>query len=148
MTTPLPTIRRPAVEMLSVEADAVLIHAFPSTLSPAAAGPLNWTDYPAVDGPYVPFSASAVAYLGSADRVRGWWLHYTQSPGWQHLLILIAPCQCGTYCYVHLRNEEQLQTLLDELDTAPGAPVRCDYRLQIRSESDADQDHDSYEAPW
>ncbi|MDI3408329.1 hypothetical protein [Streptomyces cavernicola] len=72
MTTPLHTKRRPAVEMLSVEADAVLICRFPGTLSPAAAGPLNWTDLPAIEGPYGPIRASAVAYLGSADRVHGW----------------------------------------------------------------------------
>ncbi|MDI3408330.1 hypothetical protein [Streptomyces cavernicola] len=63
-------------------------------------------------------------------------------------MALVAPCACGTYFYVHLRDEQQLQAILAELDTEPGAPVRCDYQLQIRSESYADPEHDSTEPPW
>ncbi|WP_331730627.1 hypothetical protein [Streptomyces sp. NBC_01174] len=130
-------------------ADAVLIAAFPGTLSPAIA-PLAWTGYPPAEG-LLPYPACAVAYLGSADHIHGWWLHYTQRHDQlgevQHVLTLVAPCACGTYLHRELPDEITLNTVLDALDTAPGAPVTCEHRLSIRSASHADHDHNSFEPP-
>ncbi|MET8129897.1 hypothetical protein ABZV67_38510 [Streptomyces sp. NPDC005065] len=60
-----------------------------------------------------------------------------------HLVTLIAPCECGTYTSVELPDEDALIVLLDELDTAPGAPVRCDWQLRIRRASLTDTRHTS-----
>ncbi|MER5556364.1 hypothetical protein ABT001_32705 [Streptomyces sp. NPDC002793] len=131
-------------------ASAVLTAAFPGTLSPANV-PLAWPGYPPAEG-LLPYQACAVAYLGTADHVHGWWLHYTQRHDQlgeaRHTLTLVAPCACGTYLHRTLPDEDTLNAVLDELDTAPGAPVTCDHRLLIRSASYADQDHDSFEPPF
>ncbi|MGW0632976.1 hypothetical protein, partial [Streptomyces sp. NPDC002758] len=67
--------------------------------------------------------------------------------GLVHVLTLIAPCSCGTYLTVELADEDHLIGLLDDLDTEPGAPVACDYRLRIRASSYADPAHSSVEPP-
>lgn len=127
----------------ALSADAVLAASFPHTLSPATSEPLAWIGY----APTHDHTASAVAPLGGTGT-RGWWLHYTrlqdQLGDPQHILTLIAPCSCGTYLHVKIPDEDTLIAMLDQLDTAPGAPVVCDYRLRIRSASYADQDHDSF----
>ncbi|NUK84694.1 hypothetical protein [Streptomyces lunaelactis] len=94
-------------------------------------------------------------YLGSADGQRGWWLHYTrrevgfgEDGDLVHVLTLIAPCACGTYITVELVGEDALIVMLDELTTPPGAPVDCDYRLQVRGAGWADTRHDSTEPPF
>ncbi|MEU7222293.1 hypothetical protein [Streptomyces chrestomyceticus] len=130
-------------------ANAVLTGSFLDTLG-AAVPPMSWTGYPPVDDAV--YAACAVAYLGSADGTRGWWLHATQRHDQlgeaQHVLALIAPCTCGTYLHVEIPDEDALIVMLDELDTAPGAPVACDYRLRIRSASYADPAHDDFEPPF
>ncbi|WP_052499854.1 hypothetical protein [Streptomyces vietnamensis] len=134
-------------------ADAVVVGSFPSTLD-AAIAPRSWTGYPPADHHRYCYSyaACAVTRLGSADGIRSWWLHYTQRTDQlgehRHILTLIAPCACGTYFHVEIPDEDALIAMLDELDTAPGAPVDCNHRLRIRSDSNADQTHDSYEPPF
>ncbi|MGW2564246.1 hypothetical protein ACWCXB_34580 [Streptomyces sp. NPDC001514] len=129
-------------------ADSALTGSFPSTLTPTIA-PMTWTRYPQVEE--APYAACVVTYLGSADDIHGWWLHYTQlrdeSGEPQPALTLIAPCACGTYIDVKVRDEDALIVMLDELDTAPGAPVACDYHLRIRSHSYADPAHNSFLRP-
>jgi hypothetical protein len=132
-------------------ADAVLRAAFPDTLGSVIA-PMSWTGYPPVDDHDHQYAACAVTYLGSADGIRGWWLHYTQRHDQldkpSHVLTLIAPCGCGSYFLVEIADEDALFVMLDELDTPPGAPVDCDHRLRIRSASYADPSHDSFEQPF
>lgn len=135
-----------------LHADAVLTGAFPDTLDTVVQA-MSWTGNPPV--PDRQLMASAVTYLGSADGQRGWWLHYTrreegvgEDGDLAHVLTLIAPCSCGTYLAVELADEDHLIVLLDELDTAPGAPVDCDYRLRIRAGSYADPAHSSIEPPF
>jgi hypothetical protein len=131
-----------------LHADSVLAGSFPNTLSPAVA-PLDWVGYALV--PERQLEACAVAYLGSHDGRRGWWLHYTRRVGYgedgdvQHVVTLIAPCACGTYLTADLADENALALMLDELDTKPGAPVACDYRLRIRTNSYDDHSHTSVE---
>lgn len=134
-----------------LNADAVLTGAFPDTLDTVVQA-MSWTGHPPV--PDRQLMASAVTYLGSTDGQRGWWLHYTrrdegagEDGGLAHVLTLIAPCSCGTYLSVELADEDHLIVLLDELDTAPGTPVDCDYRLRIRAGSYADPAHTSVEPP-
>ncbi|MEV6383111.1 hypothetical protein AB0M31_27325 [Streptomyces sp. NPDC051773] len=114
---------------------------------------MAWTGHPPV--PDAQLMVSAVTYLGSADGLRGWWLHYTRrEEGFGehgdlvHVLTLIAPCSCGTYLSVELVNEDHLIVLLDELHTAPGAAIDCDYQLRIQSSSYADPAHTSIEPPF
>ncbi|MEU8550546.1 hypothetical protein AB0C81_26795 [Streptomyces roseoverticillatus] len=130
-------------------ADTFVTGSFPNTLA-TAISPKSWFGYPPVDDPG--YAASAATYLGSTDGIRGWWLHYTQRHDWtgepQHALNLIAPCACGTYFHVEIPDEDALIAMLDELDTVPGTPVDCDYRLRIRSASYADQNHDSFGQPF
>ncbi|MGW7463822.1 hypothetical protein ACWGJT_03725 [Streptomyces xantholiticus] len=89
--------------------------------------------------------------MGSHDGRHGWWLHYMRRVGSgedgdvQQVLTLIAPCTCGTYLTAELADENALVLMLDELDTQPGAPVDCDYRLRIRSSSYVDHSHTSVE---
>ncbi|MEV5598902.1 hypothetical protein [Streptomyces sp. NPDC052496] len=130
-------------------AEAAMIGSFPDTLG-AAVPPMSWTGYPPVDD--AAHAACAVTPLGSADGDHSWWLHATQRHDQlgeaQHVLTLIAPCTCGTYLHVEIPDEDALIMMLDELDTAPGAPVACDYRLRIRSASYADPAHDDFEPPF
>ncbi|MFE5714516.1 hypothetical protein ACFQ7J_27350 [Streptomyces sp. NPDC056501] len=104
-------------------ADAVLVGSFRATLQ-AAVATTSWTGYPPVDGPH--HTACAVTYLGSADSIRGWWLHYTQRHDQLgdpiHVLTLIAPCACGTYLHADIPHEDALIVMLDELNTPPGPP--------------------------
>ncbi|MFI8769525.1 hypothetical protein ACIGN6_32100 [Streptomyces sp. NPDC053792] len=134
-----------------LNADAILTGSFSKTLD-TAIGPMRWTGYPPVDNNAFWYTACAVTYLGSADGVRGWWLHYTQRRDQLgdplHLLTLIAPCACGTYLHADIPSEDALIAMLNELDTPPGAPVTCDHRLRIRAASYADQDHASFEPPF
>ncbi|MFI9311562.1 hypothetical protein [Streptomyces triculaminicus] len=134
----------------ALDADAVVTGMFPDTFGTAIT-PMHWTGYPPIDASYSS-AACAVTYLGSADGVRGWWLHYTHRRDWtgqpQPVLTLIAPCACGTYLHAEIAHEEDLTVMLGELDTAPGAPVDCDYRLRVRSASYADPSHESVEQPF
>ncbi|MFI9772151.1 hypothetical protein ACIHJG_35605 [Streptomyces sp. NPDC052415] len=134
-----------------LNADAVITGTFPDTLDTVVQA-TSWTGHPPV--PHVQLMASAVTYLGSADGLRSWWLYYTrreegagEDGDLVHVLTLIAPCSCGTYLSVDLADEDHLIVLLDELDTVPGAPIDCDYRLRIRSSSYADPAHTSIEPP-
>jgi hypothetical protein len=134
-----------------LNADAVLTGTMPDTLDNLVQA-MSWTGHPPV--PDRQLMASAVTYLGSADGQRGWWLHYTrrdegagEDGGLAHVLTLIAPCSCGTYLSVELADEDHLIVLLDELDTDPGAPIDCDYRLRIRASSYTDPAHRSVEPP-
>ncbi|MFD9047797.1 hypothetical protein [Streptomyces zaomyceticus] len=135
-----------------LNAHAVLAGSFRDTLD-TAIQPTSWTGYPppGSDAPRS-YSACAVTHLGSADGMRGWWLHYTrrhdQFGDPLHNLTLIAPCACGTYLHADIPHEDALIEMLNELDTPPGAPVSCDHRLRIRTASCADQDHDSFEPPF
>ncbi|MFD3728809.1 hypothetical protein [Streptomyces sp. NPDC058671] len=135
----------------TLSADAVLIGSFRDTLH-AAVTPMNWTGYPPVDDHECQYAACAVTYLGSADSIRGWWLHYTQRPDQlgdpRHLLTLIAPCACGTYLHTDIASEDALIAMFGELSTPPGAPVDCDHRLRIRAASRAEKVHDSFEPPF
>ncbi|MEW2471061.1 hypothetical protein AB0919_39680 [Streptomyces sp. NPDC046994] len=134
-----------------LNADAVLTGAFSDTLDTVVQS-MSWTGHPPV--PDLQMVASAVTHLGSADGTRGWWLHYTrreqgfgEDGDLVHVLTLIAPCSCGSYLTVELVDEDHLIVVLDELDTEPGAPVDCDYRLRIRRNSYADPAHSSVEPP-
>ncbi|MFB7453482.1 hypothetical protein [Streptomyces sp. NPDC056194] len=135
----------------TLTAAAVVTGSFYNTLD-TAIGPTSWTGYPPADHHSLRYAACAVAYLGSADGMRGWWLHYTQRRDQlgdpRHFLTLIAPCACGTYLTADIANEDALIAMLDELKTPPGAPVACDHQLRIRATSYADQDHDSFEPPF
>ncbi|MEU7206137.1 hypothetical protein [Streptomyces sp. NPDC045470] len=130
-------------------AEAAMIGSFPDTLG-ATVTPMSWTGYPPVDDS--PYAACAVTPLGSADGNHSWWLHTTQRRDQvgeaQHVLTLIAPCACGTYLYAEIPDEDALIVMLDELDTAPGAPVACDYQLRIRAASYADPAHASIGPPF
>ncbi|MFD3719839.1 hypothetical protein [Streptomyces sp. NPDC058674] len=133
-------------------ADSVLTMSFSDTLDQVVPV-MSWTGHPPLTDNGLP--ASAVTYLGSTDGSRGWWLHYTRRHDEQnedgdllHVLTLIAPCDCGAYTDVELVDEDALIVLLDELDTEPGAPVPCDYRLRIRRSSYLDPRHDSTEPPF
>ncbi|RLU86331.1 hypothetical protein CTZ27_25510 [Streptomyces griseocarneus] len=87
-----------------------------------------------------------------ADGTRGWRLHYTQRHDRlgevQHVLTLIAPCACGAYLHTEVHDENTLITMPDELDTIPGAPAACDYRLRIRSAGSTDPAHAGTEPPF
>lgn len=135
-----------------LQADSVLASSFPGTLSPAIA-PLEWIGYARI--PERVLEACAVAYLGSDDGVRGWWLHYTrrvvgygEDGDVHHVVTLIAPCTCGTYITAEISDEHALVLMLDEIRTKPGAPVDCDYRLRIRANSYADFAHSSVETAF
>ncbi|MEU6621919.1 hypothetical protein ABZ926_14240 [Streptomyces litmocidini] len=134
----------------TLTATALMAGSFCNTLD-IAVDPMSWTGYPPADHHSRRYAASAITYLGSADGVRGWWVHYTQRRDQlgepNHVLTLIAPCACGTYLHADIADEDTLIAMLDELKTPPGAPVACDHRLRIRAASYADQDHDSFEPP-
>ncbi|WP_141746942.1 hypothetical protein [Streptomyces agglomeratus] len=53
------------------------------------------------------------------------------------------PCACGIYIDIELPDQDALVVILDELDTAPGHPVPCDWRLRNRRTSIADRRHTS-----
>ncbi|GGX39994.1 hypothetical protein [Streptomyces chryseus] len=136
-----------AARHAAVQADAVLAWLFPHTLYAVVSAGL-WRGYPPVSANRLP--ASAVVALGSTDGSRGWWLHYSltsvghdEDGDMVHTIILIAPCACGAYIDVELPDQDALVILLDELDTAPGHPVPCDWRLRIRRTSTEDRRHTS-----
>ncbi|MEV8311886.1 hypothetical protein AB0P36_32310 [Streptomyces flavidovirens] len=131
----------------AVQADAVNAWLFPHTLHAVVPAGL-WHGYPPLSAHRLP--ASAVAFLGSADGSRGWWLHYSLAPvghdedgDMVHTIILVAPCVCGAYVDVELPDQDALVVILDELDTQPGRPVPCDWHLRIRRTSIADRRHTS-----
>ncbi|WP_331735977.1 hypothetical protein [Streptomyces sp. NBC_00057] len=136
-----------AARHAAVQADAVAAWLFPTTLYAVVHAGL-WHGYPPVHNHGL--EAAAVAFLGSADGGRGWWLHYSltqighdEDGDMAHLVTLVAPCECGTYTSVELPDEDALIVLLHELDTPPGAPVRCDWQLRIRRASLTDTRHTS-----
>ncbi|WP_326581724.1 hypothetical protein OIE69_43950 (plasmid) [Actinacidiphila glaucinigra] len=127
-------------------AGAVLVGSFPDTLA-AVVPNLSWSGF--VPLPEQGLPASAVAFLGAADAVAGWWLHYSADDsgrGERHVLTLVVPCSCGTYFEQNVDDEDALGNMLAELHSEPGAPVDCDARLLIRSTS-RDNPHDSTVTP-
>lgn len=136
-----------AARYAAVQADAVTAWLFPHTLYAVVPAGL-WHGYPPLAERRLP--SSAVAFLGSTDGNRGWWLHYSLTQAGHdedgdlvHTITLIAPCVCGAYVDVELPDQDALVVILDELDTTPGAPVPCDWRLRIRRTSIADSWHAS-----
>ncbi|MFF3343184.1 hypothetical protein [Streptomyces flavidovirens] len=113
-----------AARHAAVQADAVNAWLFPHTLYAVVPAGL-WHGYPPLTTHRLP--ASAVAFLGSADGNRGWWLHYSLTPVGHHedgdlvhTITRIAPCDCGAYIDVELPDQDALVVILDELDMTPG----------------------------
>ncbi|MEU1122008.1 hypothetical protein ABZ371_00070 [Streptomyces sp. NPDC005899] len=136
-----------AARHAAVQADATLAWLFPTTLYAVVPAGL-WHGYPPLHEQGL--GAAAVAHLGSTDNTHAWWLHYSltqighdEDGDLAHLVTLTAPCECGTYTSIEPPDEDALIVLLDELDTPPGTPAPCDWRLKIRRASLTDTRHTS-----